>query len=297
MSTVTSRQRLMLQIEYVDTMVSALIDRLQAVEMLDDTLLVIVADHGSDITSGRNGRGDLREDELQGPIASGGVEIEDAVLPIPLFVKYPGQTSSVVDDRNAKSIDVLPTIADVLGTQLPPDWEFDGRSLLADPPVDDHPREWIRHHCSCTEELSARPEPTRVALVNEALFGSFRDEHDIYAVGPHRSLVGSTVESAGAPVPGASIVNQDPDALDDVDLDAATIPVRFAGDVMGLDSGSWVALAIDDVIAGIGPVYLDHEDRTVVEIMIDPALMRDGQNEARMYLVDEGSELRPVASS
>ena len=55
------------------------------------------------------------------------------VLPVPMFVKYPGQKGAAVDRRNAELIDVVPTIADVLGIDLP--WRVDGASLLdADPP-------------------------------------------------------------------------------------------------------------------------------------------------------------------
>ena len=60
-------------------------------------------------------------------------DVRDAVLPIPLFVKYPGQTTPTVDERDAQSIDLLPTIADTLGLTLPDEWTFDGRSLLDDP--------------------------------------------------------------------------------------------------------------------------------------------------------------------
>ncbi|HVJ69692.1 MAG TPA: hypothetical protein VM510_17070 [Caulifigura sp.] len=37
------------------------------------------------------------------------------LLSIPLFIKYPGQTAGRIDGRNIESIDILPTIADVMG--------------------------------------------------------------------------------------------------------------------------------------------------------------------------------------
>ena len=47
---------------------------------------------------------------------------------VPLLIKLPGQREGVISDRNVQSIDILPTIADVLSIDLP--IEVDGRSLL-----------------------------------------------------------------------------------------------------------------------------------------------------------------------
>ena len=44
------------------------------------------------------------------------------------FVKLPQQVSGVVSDRVVETIDILPTIADVLSATVP--YEVDGRSLL-----------------------------------------------------------------------------------------------------------------------------------------------------------------------
>src|SRR4030095_9249027 len=51
---------------------------------------------------------------------------------IPLFVKLPGQKRGRIDDGYARNMDVLPTIAHVLGIRLP--WQVDGRSLLGRTP-------------------------------------------------------------------------------------------------------------------------------------------------------------------
>jgi hypothetical protein len=44
-------------------------------------------------------------------------------------VKMPGQQVGRVDDRDARTIDIVPTIADSLGLTIP--WHVDGRSLRA----------------------------------------------------------------------------------------------------------------------------------------------------------------------
>ncbi len=56
---------------------------------------------------------------------------------MPLFVKYPGQDGGEIDDRPAHTVDILPTIADVVGVEPP--WEVDGISLLGDARSPDEP--------------------------------------------------------------------------------------------------------------------------------------------------------------
>jgi hypothetical protein len=46
---------------------------------------------------------------------------------VPLFIKAPGQTESKIDDRPAQSIDVIPTLLELIGAEHV---EVDGRSLL-----------------------------------------------------------------------------------------------------------------------------------------------------------------------
>ena len=78
--------------------------------------MVVLADHGVSFVPGGNARLVDRDN------------IAD-IARVPLFVKLPGQRAGRVDTRAARTIDVLPTIADVLGVRLP--WRVDGRSLLA----------------------------------------------------------------------------------------------------------------------------------------------------------------------
>ncbi len=48
-----------------------------------------------------------------------------------MFVKEPGQTEGRIDERPTQTIDIVPTILDVLDAESP--WPLDGRSMLADP--------------------------------------------------------------------------------------------------------------------------------------------------------------------
>ena len=56
---------------------------------------------------------------------------------MPLFIKAPGQTTGEIRDDSAQTIDIVPSIVDLLDIEVDDDWEFDGHSLYdgSDPNV------------------------------------------------------------------------------------------------------------------------------------------------------------------
>jgi hypothetical protein len=112
-------QRHLMQVQYVDTLIGQMIEKLEEEGMYDDALIVVVADHGVVV------RPDIKHrrvalDDTVGEIAA-----------IPLFIKAPHQERGGVDDYRAETIDILPTVVDALGIVMP--WETDGSSLLDGP--------------------------------------------------------------------------------------------------------------------------------------------------------------------
>lgn len=115
-------QRLLLQVGYVDRLVGRLTDRLKEAGMYDDALVIITADHGVSVRPGEPVRG-VSEKNLP-----------DIML-VPLFVKTPGQRQGQTHDAIVENIHLLPTIADVLGVELP--WPVDGQSVFDGLPQQD----------------------------------------------------------------------------------------------------------------------------------------------------------------
>lgn len=111
-------QRYLLQLLLVDTLLGEILDRMQALGLYDDALLLVTADHGSSFTPKAHSRAITPETRTD-------------VLYVPLFLKLPGERRGINDDRNAQTVDILPTIADFIDVPLP--WSVDGRSLLAAP--------------------------------------------------------------------------------------------------------------------------------------------------------------------
>jgi hypothetical protein len=109
-------------------------------------------------------------------------------------VKRPGQRTASSDDRLALTVDILPTIAALLGIELP--WEVDG-CALTDPTCPER-RELVifsgksgaRERFTYPAEVLARSAGLRRKL---AIFGSGGGSADLFALGPYRSLVGRPV--------------------------------------------------------------------------------------------------------
>jgi sulfatase-like protein len=111
------RQHL-LQVAYTDRLVGRVIDKLKAEGMWDKSLVVVGADHGTGWVPGELSR------------ALGRRNAPD-LLWVPTFIKAPGQDNGVVDDRNWEQVDLLPTVADLAGIEVP--WRTDGSSQAGEP--------------------------------------------------------------------------------------------------------------------------------------------------------------------
>lgn len=107
-------QRHLLQVGFVDKLLGDLLTRLQTLGLYDQSLIVITADHGASFWPNESRRG------------ASPAHPQD-IFGVPLFMKTPYQQEGRVSDRPVKTIDIVPTIADILGVALP--WPVDGRSV------------------------------------------------------------------------------------------------------------------------------------------------------------------------
>lgn len=92
------------EIAYTDSQVQRLLDALQRSGRLDDTLVVVLGDHGEQL-------GEHREQ-------AHGFFIYDASVQIPLILAGPGIEPRVVPDQ-VRIVDVMPTVLDLLGVPAP----------------------------------------------------------------------------------------------------------------------------------------------------------------------------------
>lgn len=99
---ISGKQRHYLQVQYADRLLNDLLDRLESEQLLEDSLLVVLADHG--ISFALNDTRRVLSDINKA-----------AMLRVPLFIKYPGQEQGQRNTNPVMTVDVLPTLLATLG--------------------------------------------------------------------------------------------------------------------------------------------------------------------------------------
>jgi len=105
------------ELEYADRQLGVLLDRFRKAGLLENTLVILAADHGEG----------LGQHRLGGHIE----QLYDSLLHVPLIFHFPGRIpAGVVDERPVGLVDVLPTVAAMTGISVDTAWR--GVDLLAE---------------------------------------------------------------------------------------------------------------------------------------------------------------------
>ena len=276
-------QRHLLQVGFTDRLLGLLLERLRDEGIYDDALIVVTADHGVSFRPGDRRRGVTP------------TNIHD-IAPVPLLVKRPGQEKARVVDRPVRTVDILPTIAAVLGTHLP--WEADGRSLfdrggfaLERVSVEQRVGETVTADAAAV----ARRKDETVAHMT-SLFGSGSWE-GVFVVGPNAELVGRDVDTLGLAAKGAVSASLATETLfRSVDRASSLSPShvhgRLEGD--GAKPGIELAVAVNGSIAAVTRSYAVGDD-VRFDAWVEESAFREGENDVAVYLVVPRTDARALA--
>jgi hypothetical protein len=260
-------QRHLLQVGYVDHALGEILAALDDAGIYEDAQIIMTADHGISVKPGVDHQRQI-EDDTVGEIAE-----------IPLLVKAPGREGGVIDDRRALTIDIMPTIADVLGTDLP--WPADGVSLFGPDPgrtetTTTGPRSQITFGVDGTEKLA----------VAERLEGLFPGG-DPFALLPDGApdVRGQSVDAGRAEAPFRATLDGS-SAYDDVDLASGVIPVRITGKLLGdVQGDEFIGVALNGTIGAVTRSYVE-DGKPAFQAMVPPDLFRSGSNDVELFLID-----------
>ncbi|HTM21179.1 MAG TPA: sulfatase, partial [Kofleriaceae bacterium] len=101
-------------VSYQDALLKELFDKVAAWGIADQTLIIVTADHGDEqFEDGRVGHGQ---------------SLRETLVHVPMIIHYPKLVKAGKIDQITEAIDILPTIADIIGADAHPDWQ--GHSLL-----------------------------------------------------------------------------------------------------------------------------------------------------------------------
>ncbi len=266
----TGLQRHLLQVGYTDRVLGVILDRLKKVGLYDRALVIVTADHG--ISFEPHG---LMRDVAQENLAD--------IAGVPLFVKYPGQRGGRIDDRTARTIDIVPTIADVLGLRIP--WHVDGVSLRARPAAG-RPVEVTKVD---GDPVTGKPSVVAAGVLatarrNASLFGNGKDS--MYGIGPFTELLDRPLSSLRVVGTGTAVRFDDGLSFDDVRLASGLVPVAIAGAIKDsrVTQGTPLAIAVNGRVRATTRSF-DLAGQRRLAVMVPQTAFHDGRNAVEVYAV------------
>lgn len=268
-----NQQRYLLQVMYVDHLIGKLLSRLAETGILDRCLLIVTADHGVS----------FRARQPRRSLTAGN---QDEILSIPLFIKRPRQTSGEISDQAVESVDILPTVADVIGLTLhaPTDgWSVFDHSRPARTQLTVRDNQTLLHVDPSVIPHSQSPDVLRNR------FGSGSDREAMFRIGPRPELIGRAVQSlkqsTDAPVEISLLrfANEVDDAPE-----VTTSPCYFEGLVLSqrqTDEPVVLAIAINGTIRAVTRTYRSSEFQNRWAALVPEWSMHAGRNDVQFFTV------------
>jgi hypothetical protein len=296
-----NHQRYMLQLGYVDRELGKLLARLRSTGVFDQALLVVMADHGMAFEVGVSDRRKVTQSNV------------DEIAPIPLFIKSPGQRRGKVDRAYVRTIDVVPTIADILN--IPLGYRAHGRSAfsrairrrrLVRLPTRSFDR-IIKIRAGALERRRRGNIRHRLGLFGTggSSFLAYGDPWaSVYPVGPHKELVGRKTSSLPRARRGkvrATVVNAR--ATRSVRAGSIVIPTEIGGPLRGGRRGARrdLAVAVNGTIGAVGRTFHLRGSRTEsFDVVVPEGLLHPGNNDVRVFEVvgkRSAPHLRPLGGN
>ena len=288
---VVGRQRHVLQLQATDRLLGRYLDTLRDAGTYDDTLVAVTADHG--VAFGEQGT----------PLRGLSRENYDQIMWTPLLIKEPGQRAGAVDDSDVRSIDLLPTLAGLLGVEVP--WPVDGEAIgtaerdgTTKPYIRREHDAWRAADGEPLVEVDARAGFARVLAADPV---RWEGEDAVWKRTAYGDLLGRDVEELDVGEPVAEPIALSHLGLDDVHPDEP-LPIEVAGRT-SLPGGTVVAFALNGTVGAVGETIAlpaggagGHDAQRIAALLL-PRLIVAGDNDLEAFVVEGpvGAEvLRPV---
>lgn len=266
------QQRYLLQLMYVDRLIGQLISRLKETGMYDRCLLIVTGDHGISFRPGLPRRRMVPENE-------------DEIAAIPFFIKRPGQTVGQVSEQAVESVDILPTIADVVGLNLLQ--PIDGSSVF-EPSRGNRKQSKFGDTDGLTTIETSRIVNSKTPLELRQRFGDSSDPHSFYRVGPMPDLVGRSLTELDHS--GSDAVEIELTRFHDAvsNLPGSEVPCLFEGRIRSpkpVDSPVILAVAVNGTIQAVSRTYLRGEYRNQWAALVAENSFHAGKNNVLFFSV------------
>jgi hypothetical protein len=275
--TATTWQRHYIQTGYADTLTKRMIRRLRRIGIWRRALVIVTADHGISFD-----RGTFRR--LAFPGNFGGIANP------PLFIKYPGQTKGEVSGIHTRTIDIVPTTAQVLGMELP--YESDGV------PVSEEGRQGSIEISNGFKKVATESFSEFVSERRQVLHRAARQlgaHTGLLRLGPSSNLLGRRGPSGVGRSSARAVIDNRLD-LENVRFGGGEkVPAFVNGTIGGDAAGKVIAIGINGRIVATCRAF-HFKGKTRWGAVVPPGTLNSGSNSIGVYLT-RGSRLVRVGGS
>lgn len=251
--------RHLLQVGFVDKLLGELIAKLKAENLYNESLIVIVSDHGVNFWPGESRRNVFdREFALD-------------ILGITLLVKQPNQIQGFIHDREVTSLDILPSIANIL--QIDSDDKFQGTDLFARNDQTNYSDNPYSNYASLQRKIR--------------LFGS-GSFSNLLGRGKYSELLGLSKSDFDLQI--SSILTYAIDqqsSLADVSSSDALIPAQLTGEIIGSPSGYDsidIAVMLNNKLVTVTKTYAERAIQKI-SVMLPEEEVKSGTNEIELFKI------------
>jgi len=265
-------QRHLLQVGFVDKLLGTLTAHLKSLDLYDRSLIVITADHGISFQPETNRRDAAATNYYD-------------IMAVPLLIKAPHQKKGVISDLNIETIDILPTIAEILEIDLP--WPVDGQSALDS----SHPERKQKIIYNNSSEMHVF-EPIMDAKYKTLgrvidVFGSGSMDA-LFGIGSYSGLIGKEVLKDEIKLArGLEVRLQYRDLYSNLNLDAIFIPANVMGRIVtdqNVHQPLNLAVAVNGTIRAVTEAYMENREMRFSALVPEKSF-RQGANEVDIYIV------------
>ena len=264
-------QRHYIQTGFADRLLARVIARMKQVGLWNRALLVVTADHGISFDPSTLRR--VASEANFGGVANP-----------PLFIRYPGQKGGVVSDAKTRSVDVVPTIAKVVGVDLT--YPTDGSPISADGTEDGSGTDTVTVLNANEQDISV-PLTEVLAQRDAVLRRAARElgsRSGLFSLGPRPDLIGRRMP----PVSGHAAAIDSGLDIDQARLArGAKVPAFVNGTVAPRYSGKVLAIGVNGEVAATCIAFRFH-GKVRWGAVVPPSRLHRGDNSVGVYLTRGG---------
>jgi len=268
-------QRHLLQVGYTDSVLGYFLNKLHAEGLFDQSLIIVTSDHGVSHMPG----------EMRRRLS--GKNTYD-LASVPLFIKLPFQMKGVLSEKNVESIDILPTISELVGINI--DYHIDGMPIFSSNHKEREKKTIYKGFADKNGEFQKVVFESTVKGLSDTLmkqielFGTGTFD-SIYKIGPSRHLMGSSTDSFNTEkeLAGRYTIHGS-DHFDNVDLNSGFLPAFVWGEITSKGQLSSNKLAI--VLNGkIQATSIIQKKNNQFFALIPEGAFVNGKNSLQIYFI------------